>query len=338
MADIKPNKYLLLDEENSMMESSIKENPEIILKPVRTPVKAKISLEDAEHQLVAVLEAMEDLLSGELEGEEYEEKLKALEAKETRIGKLIQVKRWRLSKEISKEAMLAEESRTRNFALNKPAKVIEKTNLIVEVGRDEVSEAALPELEHSIRTIEEEPGDSLNRIIQVDKLEPEALVPVYEEPCTIAEVTKEVACQLKNNWDQLVEPWRMIDMLEPINAVASLNLNSELGKEKNFVVEAIKEHRKSKNGYAYLVKWKGYPIEDDSWISARYFNHEVTHQDYWKKRRVREAAEASLSTKGLGGSYVKSSAAKMIFSGLSPRARPNSGKKFPTKKTLLLKF
>ena len=40
-------------------------------------------------------------------------------------------------------------------------------------------------------------------------------------------------------------------------------------EEEEFEVEYIREHRKTVGGYKFLVKWKGYPEEENTWQSRK---------------------------------------------------------------------
>jgi hypothetical protein len=52
----------------------------------------------------------------------------------------------------------------------------------------------------------------------------------------------------------------------------------------SFEVDAILDHRLTDSGYEYLVHWKGYSKEEDSWEPAANFDDEATITSYWKRR------------------------------------------------------
>ncbi|ORX46052.1 hypothetical protein DM01DRAFT_1294078 [Hesseltinella vesiculosa] len=58
------------------------------------------------------------------------------------------------------------------------------------------------------------------------------------------------------------------------------------GEEKHYVVEAIIAHRpiKNKKGiYEYLIRWKGYNADEDTWQVFEDFDNVNTIISYWRK-------------------------------------------------------
>jgi hypothetical protein len=55
---------------------------------------------------------------------------------------------------------------------------------------------------------------------------------------------------------------------------------------QHYAVEAIRNHRKTKLGYEFLVKWKRYPEADNSWVKAADFNSQKAINAYWKKLKT----------------------------------------------------
>jgi hypothetical protein len=51
-----------------------------------------------------------------------------------------------------------------------------------------------------------------------------------------------------------------------------------------WAVEAILSHKlvpKSKRNYQYLVRWRGFGPEHDSWITAKQFSEDSMIKEYW---------------------------------------------------------
>ena len=52
----------------------------------------------------------------------------------------------------------------------------------------------------------------------------------------------------------------------------------------SYVVDAIIDHRVTRQGYEYLVRWKHFSKDHDSWEIPSSFDDEATITDYWKRR------------------------------------------------------
>jgi len=97
------------------------------------------------------------------------------------------------------------------------------------------------------------------------------LAPKREGPFTITEVLGPVTYRL-----QLPNQWRIhnifnASLLSPYRETETHGPNfmkppSDLIKgEEEYEIEAITNHKRWGRGYHYLVKWKGYPISDNTW-------------------------------------------------------------------------
>jgi len=56
-------------------------------------------------------------------------------------------------------------------------------------------------------------------------------------------------------------------------------------KDKSYEVEKIITHRKSPDGFEYLVRWKGYTSAEDSWEPSSNFDSLQTIRNYWDNRK-----------------------------------------------------
>jgi len=59
--------------------------------------------------------------------------------------------------------------------------------------------------------------------------------------------------------------------------------------EASYEIKWIKKHRKNEdNTYSYLVSWKGYSEEDDSWVQESDFDGVAKINQYWKNRSTKK--------------------------------------------------
>jgi len=121
------------------------------------------------------------------------------------------------------------------------------------------------------------------------------LAPKWEEPFTITEVLGLVTYHLKlqNQWQ--IHNILHTSLLSPYHETEMHGLNfmkppPDLveGKEE-YEIETIMSHKKCGPGYWYLIKWKGYPISDNTWEPASGFKnaqeilteYQFTHHLLW---------------------------------------------------------
>ena len=55
-------------------------------------------------------------------------------------------------------------------------------------------------------------------------------------------------------------------------------------KNDHFVIEKVINHRNNKGNLDYLVKWKGYGPEDNSWVPVEDFDGLAEIQKYWRMK------------------------------------------------------
>ena len=76
-------------------------------------------------------------------------------------------------------------------------------------------------------------------------------------------------------------------------------------KQEHYEILGILNHRmdKTKKAYEYLVRWKGYGEDDDSWIHEQDFDGAALIKRYWKQRTK---GDVILPTKGRSNKKPKS--------------------------------
>ena len=121
------------------------------------------------------------------------------------------------------------------------------------------------------------------------------LAPKQEGPFMIMEVLGPVTYYLKlpNQWQihnvfhtSLLSPYHETDTHSPNFMKPPPDL---VEGEEEYEIEAITSHKKWGWGYQYLVKWKGYPISDNTWEPTSSFKnaqeilteYQLTHHLLW---------------------------------------------------------
>ncbi|KAJ9050757.1 Chromobox protein 5 [Entomophthora muscae] len=65
-------------------------------------------------------------------------------------------------------------------------------------------------------------------------------------------------------------------------------------EEEVYVVEDIKDHKKDKNGYKYLIKWQGFSDADNTWETEENIFSQELIDKYWAKQPKGKDAAAKV--------------------------------------------
>ena len=72
----------------------------------------------------------------------------------------------------------------------------------------------------------------------------------------------------------------------PLTDAAGDVVEEKVGEQERYVVQNIIDDRKTVNGESeYLVKWRGFSVENNSWEPASAFDDAATIANYWRKKR-----------------------------------------------------
>jgi hypothetical protein len=119
----------------------------------------------------------------------------------------------------------------------------------------------------------------LNTFVMVrDKHRKSKLEPANIGPYKVVSKTKGGSYILEDNEGHLIpQPF-------PPSAIISLSTNPTFDQD-SYEIEKIIDHQETDGGMRYLVRWKRYSQDDDSWEPEENFDdHGVIH-DYWSCRR-----------------------------------------------------
>ena len=70
----------------------------------------------------------------------------------------------------------------------------------------------------------------------------------------------------------------------PPNLLKLVSSGATLDSEPSYGIDAILQHRETDSGYEYLVKWKGYGEDENTWEPFSNFNSIEAIQKYWVRR------------------------------------------------------
>jgi hypothetical protein len=113
------------------------------------------------------------------------------------------------------------------------------------------------------------------QVMLIDSVRSSKWDPVYEGPFEILQQHRGGAYSVKDSLGRKVPRRFTIDIMKFIS-------DQQVNNEQYYSVETIRDHRMVDNQYEYLVKWKRYPEEENSWVKARDFNNTLPIKKYWK--------------------------------------------------------
>ena len=95
-------------------------------------------------------------------------------------------------------------------------------------------------------------------------------------------------------------------------------------KNDPFVIEKVINHRNNNGTLDYLVKWKGYGLEDNSWVPVEDFDGLAKIQEYWKKKNEEKSKGERAETSQESGDSVEPKLRRS-------QKTKNKGKKYQTR-------
>lgn len=129
--------------------------------------------------------------------------------------------------------------------------------------------------QHNITSTSLQPGTQV--FLKVQKMHGK-LEPNYHGPYTVVEKTKRGNYKLKNA--KGVE----LKQAQPLSRLKITNL--EANDEQSFEIEDIRDHRMRRGQIEYLVKWKDFPEEDNTWEKEAQFDTTECIEEYWSKQNT----------------------------------------------------
>ena len=108
--------------------------------------------------------------------------------------------------------------------------------------------------------------------------------PVYEGPFVILQQHKSGTYSLLDSTGAILPRRVPISQIKLSDAGKNDTSSEEGGKDEHYIIEKVLYHRMSDGIYQYLVQWKGYGPEFNSWEPVECFDGLSTISSYWKKK------------------------------------------------------
>ena len=102
----------------------------------------------------------------------------------------------------------------------------------------------------------------------------------YEGPFKVLDKTKGNTYVLLDATQSIYQKKVPADQLKLISVPAEI-----LQEEESYEVERVIGHKGPRNNRVYLVKWKDYPEEDNSWVPVADFDTTEAIEAYWKTKK-----------------------------------------------------
>ena len=105
--------------------------------------------------------------------------------------------------------------------------------------------------------------------------------PKYIGPYTVVRRSRNGAYVLKDETGDLLDRHVPADQLKIITKRIYTKKNTKV--DDVYEVDRIIKHRGNSDSYEYLIHWKGYSTEEDSWEPASSFKDHKVIENYWRK-------------------------------------------------------
>lgn len=131
-------------------------------------------------------------------------------------------------------------------------------------------------------------------VMAVDQTRRSKWDPVYEGPYKIESRDQKGTYSLRDVDGKMLDRKMTINMLKPIDGTPSGGRN----EAKHYEVLGVLKHRRNKKGkgFEYLVRWKNYGEEDDTWEPEENFDDIAIIKRYWSQ--VRDGGVALPKSRG----------------------------------------
>jgi hypothetical protein len=201
----------------------------------------------------------------------------------------------------------------RDFSLVQESRDIDTAFNEVKDSWNEFKQAVLPGLEARTQGVKLKQENKMNERHQVLSLKSGSMVMArnfgskskwddrYIGPYEVIQQHEGGAYSLREPTGEIMDGRFTIEQLKPVDRHVTKNVKKnapgsqsvvdgavrQAGREQenSYEVSKIVGHRQTPDGCEYLVRWKGYDANDDSWLEFKDFNITRPINTYWRKQR-----------------------------------------------------
>jgi hypothetical protein len=141
-------------------------------------------------------------------------------------------------------------------------------------------------------------------VFALDKTRSSKWDPVYEGPFVVVKQSRGGAYTLADATNNILKRKFTVDMLKPMlvssgGGIPVLPTNTE---QQHYEVEHIVQHKRNRRGEnLYLVRWKNYQPEDDSWVKEQDFDDIAIIKKFWLTQPQHQQSGYQQATAGNRG-------------------------------------